>query len=237
MAMIDLQGRVAVVTGATGNLGQAVARAFLDHGARVALVGRSAERLTACYGGASERQILVTADLTREDEATAMAQRTVADFGRIDILANIAGGFTMGPRLHETDAQDWERMLDINARTMFLASRACLPHMLAQRQGRIVSVSARAAREGKPRMGPYCAAKSAVIRLTETMAAEYRDDGITANCILPGTIDTPENRRAMPDADFSRWVPPGDLASVILFLASDAARSVTGAAIPVYGRS
>lgn len=116
-------------------------------------------------------------------------------------------------------------------------ARAVIPHMLTQGSGRIVSVSARAAREGKAKMGPYCASKAAVITLTETLAAEHKHTGINSNCILPGTIDTPQNRADMPDADYSKWVPPEALADVVVFLASDAARCVTGAAIPVYGQS
>jgi NAD(P)-dependent dehydrogenase (short-subunit alcohol dehydrogenase family) len=143
----------------------------------------------------------------------------------------------MGPPLHETPDDDWERMMGLNARSVLNTCRAAVPHMLHQGGGRIVNVSARAALEGKARMGPYCASKAAVITLTETLAAAHRDHGINVNCILPGTIDTPQNRASMPDADFSRWVPPAALADVVVFLASDAARAISGAAIPVYGRS
>ena len=127
--------------------------------------------------------------------------------------------------------------MNLNARSMFYASKAVVPHMLEQGGGSIISVSARAATEGKGKMGPYCASKAAVITLTESLAAEQKYNGINVNCILPGTIDTPQNRGDMPDADYSKWVPPEALADVIVFLASDAARCVTGAAIPVYGQS
>jgi NAD(P)-dependent dehydrogenase (short-subunit alcohol dehydrogenase family) len=166
-----------------------------------------------------------------------MVERVSAHFGRIDILANIAGGFTMGPPLHETEDRDWDFMMGLNARSVFNTCRAVVPRMLEQGGGRIVNVSARAATEGKGHMGPYCASKAAVLTLTESLAAEHRDTGINVNCILPGTVDTPQNRAAMPDADHSRWVPTSALADVILFLASDAARCVSGAAVPVYGRS
>jgi NAD(P)-dependent dehydrogenase (short-subunit alcohol dehydrogenase family) len=128
-------------------------------------------------------------------------------------------------------------MMDLNARTAFNCCRAIVPHMLAHGGGRIVNVSARAATEGKARMAPYCASKAAVITLTQSLAAEHKHSAINVNCILPGTIDTPQNREAMPDEDHSKWVPPAALADVILFLASDAARCVTGAAVPVYGQS
>jgi NAD(P)-dependent dehydrogenase (short-subunit alcohol dehydrogenase family) len=166
-----------------------------------------------------------------------MVAAVKARFGRIDILVNIAGGFTMGPPVHETPDRDWDFMMDLNARTVFNTCRAVVPHLIEGSGGRIVNVSARAALEGKGHMAPYCASKAAVITLTESLAAELRDAGIRVNCILPGTVDTPQNREAMPDQDHTRWVPPGALADVMLFLASDAARCVTGAAVPVYGRS
>jgi NAD(P)-dependent dehydrogenase (short-subunit alcohol dehydrogenase family) len=165
-----------------------------------------------------------------------LVERVIAHFGRVDILANIAGGFAMGPPVHETEDKDWDFMMDLNARSVFNTCRAAVPHMIARGSGRIVNVSARAAREGKAHMAPYCASKAAVITLTESLAAELKDHGINANCILPGTIDTPQNRAAMPDADVSRWVPTAALADVILFLASNASAYVTGAAVPVYGR-
>jgi NAD(P)-dependent dehydrogenase (short-subunit alcohol dehydrogenase family) len=177
------------------------------------------------------------ANLIKPDSVADMAERVYAHFGRIDILANIAGGFTMGPPVHETEDRDWDFMMDLNARTVFNTARAIVPRMLEQGEGKIVNVSARAATQGKGHMAPYCASKAAVITLTESLAAEHKDDGINVNCILPGTVDTPQNREAMPTQDHARWVPPAALADVILFLASDAARHVTGAAIPVYGRT
>jgi NAD(P)-dependent dehydrogenase (short-subunit alcohol dehydrogenase family) len=237
--MPEFSERVAVVTGAAGNLGGAVARAFHAAGAKLALIDRDAERLRQAYADIADAPtcLLRPTDLTNAEAVTAMAEEVQGHFGRIDVLANIAGGFAMGPRVHETPVETWDFMLGLNARTAFLASRAVVPHMLAQGSGKIVNVAARAALEGKARMAPYIVSKAAVIRLTESMAAELRDAGINVNCILPGTIDTPQNRRDMPDADHSRWVPPAALADVILFLASDAARAVQGAALPVYGRS
>ncbi len=237
--MFDFSNKVALVTGAAGNLGRSVAQAFRQAGAKLALVDLLGDRLTEVFGAwrDAEDVVFIPTDLTDPDSVQVMAERTVARFGRVDILANIAGGFSMGPAVHETPVKDWDFMLDMNARTLFLASRAVIPTMLAQGGGRIVSVSARAAKEGKAKMGPYCVSKAAVITLTETLAAEHKNANINANCILPGTIDTPQNRADMPNADHSTWVPTADLANVILFLASDAARSVNGAAIPVYGRS
>jgi NAD(P)-dependent dehydrogenase (short-subunit alcohol dehydrogenase family) len=237
--MSEFEGKVVMVTGAAGNLGAAVAASFAALGARLALLDHSAERLARTRDDLDlpSPTLLLPTDLTSTDSVAAAADRTVAQLGRVDVLANIAGGFTMGPALHETDDEDWDLMMRLNARSVFNTCRAIVPHMLRQGAGRIINVSARAALEGKARMGPYCASKAAVLTLTESLAAEHRLDGINVNCILPGTIDTPQNRAAMPDADFSRWVPPAALADVVVFLASEASRAVTGAAIPVYGRS
>ena len=237
--MSNFSSTVAIVTGAGGNLGRAVALAFAEQGAKLALVDRNPNALTATQEQlpAGSDSLTLPTDLLRPESVADMVQRVLGRFGQIDVLANIAGGFAMGPPLHETEDHDWDFMLDLNARTVFNCCRAVIPHMLDRGDGRIVNVSARAAREGKAHMAPYCASKAAVITLTESLSAELKDEGINVNCILPGTVDTPQNRAAMPDQDHGRWVPPAALANVILFLASDAARHVTGAAIPVYGRS
>jgi NAD(P)-dependent dehydrogenase (short-subunit alcohol dehydrogenase family) len=237
--MSEFEGKVVMVTGAAGNLGAAVAARFAALGARLALLDHSAERLGRTRDDLDlpSPTLLLPTDLTSTDSVASAADRTVAQLGRVDVLANIAGGFTMGPALHETDDEDWDLMMQLNVRSVFNTCRAIVPHMLRQGGGRIINVSARAALEGKARMGPYCASKAAVLTLTESLAAEHKLDGINVNCILPGTIDTPQNRAAMPDADFSRWVPPPALADVVVFLASEASRAVTGAAIPVYGQS
>lgn len=234
--MFDYTGKVALVTGAAGNLGRAVAEELRSSGARLALVDRAVERFEAPWTTADD-VLLLGADLVDADSVEAAVKQVVARFGRIDLLANIAGGFTMGPPVHETPLETWDYMLNLNLRSVILTCRAALPHMRAARHGRIVNVSARAAQEPKANMAPYRLSKAAVITLTESLAAENREFGITANCILPGTIDTPQNRADMPDADFGRWVPPHALANVLLFLGSDEAAAVSGAAIPVYGRS
>lgn len=237
--MQRFDGMVAMVTGAGGNVGRAVAAAYAAEGASLILadLNEKALRDTQAGLGVEVDVLAVPTDLLKPDSVAEMANRAMTHFKRIDILANIAGGFTMGPLLHETEDKDWDFMMDLNARSVFNCSRAVVPHMLAQGRGRIVNVSARAAEQGKGRMGPYCASKAAVITLTETLAAEHRFNDINVNCILPGTVDTPQNRNAMPDADYDNWVPPAALADVILFLTSEAARCVSGAAVPVYGRS
>ncbi len=231
--------RVAIVTGAAGNLGRAVARAFASQGTRLALVDRDPRGIEETRQAlpADCESAAFPADLMDAQAVESMVAAVVARFGRVDVLANIAGGFTMGPPIHETPDRDWDFMLSLNARTVFYCCRAVIPRLLASGGGRIINVSARAATRGIGHMGPYCASKAAVITLTEALSDELKDQGINVNCVLPGTLDTPQNRAAMPDQDLDRWVPLEALADVILFLASDAARAVTGAAIPVYGRT
>jgi NAD(P)-dependent dehydrogenase (short-subunit alcohol dehydrogenase family) len=238
--MFDFTDQVVIITGATGNLGQATAHAFYQTGAKLVLVGRKLETLHAVFDDSipeSSSTLYAAANLIDESSVADLVEAAIEQFGRIDVLLNIAGGFTMGPPVHETPVETWDFMLNLNARTVFLMSRAVVPHMLAQRGGNIVNVSARAGLAGKANMAPYVVAKSAVIRLTESMADELKNDNINVNCILPGTIDTPRNREEMPKADFSKWVAPEALADTMLFLASDAARAVTGAVLPVTGRS
>lgn len=226
-----------MITGASGNLGRVLAQAFATQGANLVLLDRRREHLDAEYGVADARRLHLAADLLDAAQVEAAAAAAVARFGRIDVLCNIAGGFRMGPPVHETTDADFTFMLDINARTLLHTARAVVPRMLAAGSGRIVNVGAYGAQKGAASMGAYVAAKSAVIRLTETMAAELREKNVNVNCVLPTIIDTPENRKAMPDADPARWVAPADLANVIVFFASRAARAVHGAAVPVTGLS
>ncbi len=237
--MNEFHQRIVVVTGASGNLGRAVAQAFARHGAHIALLDRNTagcEALIADLSGQASARVFEVDLIDPASTEKAIAD-VVGAYGGIDVLANIAGGFTMGPLIQDTPDKDWDFMLNLNARSVFHTCRAVIPVMLDNGGGRIVNVSARAAQQGKGRMGPYCASKAAVITLTETLAAENKFDNINVNCILPGTIDTPQNRTDMPDADFSKWVPPAALADVVVFLSSDAARCVSGAAVPVYGQS
>lgn len=238
--MFDFSDHVVVVTGAAGNLGRAVSEAFLAAEARLALVDRHPDRLKTLYPelARSNDHLLITGiDLTHAESVDSMVAVAVEYFGRIDVLANIAGGYRAGTPVHETSPDAWDFMFNLNARTAFLASRAVVPHMLRQGSGKIIHVAARGALAGGRNAAAYSAAKAAVVRLTESMAAELKSQGINVNCVLPGTIDTPQNREAMPKADPSKWVQPEAIADVVLFLASDAARAVHGAAIPVYGES
>jgi NAD(P)-dependent dehydrogenase (short-subunit alcohol dehydrogenase family) len=210
--------RVVMVTGAAGNLGAAVGKAFTDLGDIVVPVD-------------------LPTNLLDQAQVDAAVKKAIAEHKRIDVLCNIAGGFRMGSPVHETSDKDWNFLLDLNARTVLHTARAVVPHMLAAGGGKIINIGAYGAQRGAAQMGAYIASKSAVIRLTETMAAELREKNINVNCILPTVIDTPQNRAAMPKADPGKWIAPKDLASVILFLASDGARAIHGAALPVTGLS
>ena len=234
---MSFKNKTVLVTGAAGNLGQAVAAAFARQGARLVLLGRSVDSLKATFGEAGDNRLYVAADLLDGPQVAAALAAAVQRFGRIEVLCNLAGGFRMGDAVHETADSTWDFLMDINARTLLNMAKSVVPHMLESGGGKIVNVGAFGAQRGAARMGAYAASKSSVIRLTESMAAELREKNINVNCVLPTVIDTPENRAAMPDADPSRWVAPTDLASVIVFLASDAAKAVHGAALPVTGLS
>lgn len=237
---MEFAGQVVMITGAAGNLGQAVARAFKAHGAQLALFDRQKGRLAQIFPEWRETPdvaFIAPIELTSPEAVEIGVQQALARFGCVDVVVNAAGGFTYGPALHETPIEVLEHMFDINVRATFLVCRAVIPAMLAQGGGRIINVGSRAALQGGANVTPYSIAKSGVLRLTESLAAELKDRGIHVNCILPGIIDTPQNRAAMPKADFSKWVAPDSLAEVILFLASPGARDIHGAAVPVFGRA
>ena len=234
---MNFSDRTVMVTGASGNLGRAVVSAFAGLGANLVLVDRRLETLARTFGGENDRRLFAIADLLEQQEVHAAVAKARARFARVDVLCNLAGGFRMGEPVHATSDETWNFLFDLNARTFLHAVRAVVPQMLAGGGGKIVSVAAYAAQKGAGRMGAYGASKDVVIRLTEAMAAELREKNINVNCVLPTIIDTPENRAAMPDADPARWVAPADLASAIVFLASDGARAIHGAALPVTGLS
>ncbi len=240
MNPINFDGQVVLVSGASGNLGAAVARAFAAAGAQLVLADRATDRLPRRFPelATSPRHLLLDAvDVTDPAGAQRWVDAAVERFGRVDVLANTVGGYRAGQPTHETSLETWDFMFRLNARSAFVVSRSVLPAMLAQGSGRIIHTAARAALAGTANNSAYNASKSAVVRLVESMSAEYKHRGLTVNCVLAGTIDTPQNRKEMPDADTTRWVTPEAIADVFLFLASAAAEAITGAAVPVYGRS
>ena len=234
-----LPDKTAIITGASGALGKATVQEFLGEGARVCAcdvtdlpveaMGLSAE--------ARRRYVPTRYDVTTEKGCAELAAHTLRDLGRIDILVNIVGGWKGGTPLHQVSVEEWDAMITLNLKSAFLCSRAVLPSMLAQRAGRIINISSRTAVVPVGMQAAYNAAKAGVIALTQTLSEEVKQNGVTVNCVLPSILDTAANRAAFPKADYDRWVKPADLARVLAFLASDGSTSITGAAIPVYGRA
>jgi NAD(P)-dependent dehydrogenase (short-subunit alcohol dehydrogenase family) len=238
--MASLYQRVVLITGASGNLGAAAARAFQRAGATTVLVDRAADRLHHQYPDlvvSPDHLLLGGVNLADEASVASAIGSAIERFGRIDVLVNTVGAWRGGAPVHEAPLADWDLLFAANLRPTLLACRAVIPHFLAQHGGRIVNVAARGGLVGDAGSAAYSAAKSAVLRLTEAMSAELKNSGINVNAVLPSTIDTPQNRAANPTADHAKWVHPDAIADVVLFLASDAARAIHGAALPVYGLS
>jgi NAD(P)-dependent dehydrogenase (short-subunit alcohol dehydrogenase family) len=223
--VIDFKGQKVLVTGGAGILGQAVAARINDLGGKAIMLD-VVENFTSSLGPT------FAVDLT--DRAALAA--CVQEIGTLDSVCNIAGGFDMGPQVHETTDEMWNAMFEINVTTLRRVLSVTVPVLLAQGRGAIVNVGAFGALTGLGAMGAYGAAKSVVMRLTESLSAEVRDRNINVNAVLPTLLDTPRNRADMPDADFTTWVSPDKLANVICFLASNAASDVHGALVPVTAR-
>jgi NAD(P)-dependent dehydrogenase (short-subunit alcohol dehydrogenase family) len=224
-----------IVTGAFGVLGAAVARRFAGDGARLGLIDRVAAPAWAAAEFARPHQLRPNVELTDATATAAAIDSLAAALGGCDVLVNVAGGFQW-QLLGKGAESVWEEMFATNLRTAVIACSATLPYLGARGEGRIVNVGAGAAGRAAAGMGAYAASKAGIERLTEALAEELKDRNVRVNSVLPGTLDTPRNRADMPDADFSRWVSPAAVADVIAFLASSAARAVTGAAIRVTGR-
>jgi NAD(P)-dependent dehydrogenase (short-subunit alcohol dehydrogenase family) len=237
MTDYDFTGKVVLVTGSSGGLGIDVARAFLKSGASLALTYYSDSSLLLLQKicGSSKNIFLLRGDFKKEDDVKVLVSEVTKRFGRIDILANVIGGYIAGKPVTEIDEKNWNEMIDLNLKTAFLLSKHVVSEMLKQSSGKVIHVAARAGLKGGGLDAAYVASKSGVIRLVESLSEEVRSKGINVNCILPSIIDTQENRAAMPNADYSKWVTPYEIARIMLFLASDDARAINGAAIPAYG--
>jgi 3-oxoacyl-[acyl-carrier protein] reductase len=225
-----MNGKVIVITGASGALGKVVADTARTRGAKVAAIDHAA----ATVAPTPDWLAIGGVDLSDAAQAVKAIEAAAAHFGRLDGLINIAGAFSF-ETIADGDPKTWQRLYAINVMTALNASRAAIPHLVTSGAGRIVNIGAMGALQAGAGMGPYAASKSGVHRLTEALAAELKGK-VTVNAVLPSTIDTPANRRDMPQTDFSKWVTGSELAEVILFLAGDAASAVTGALIPVSGR-
>jgi NAD(P)-dependent dehydrogenase (short-subunit alcohol dehydrogenase family) len=223
--------KVVLVTGADGGLGKFVTQAFLEVGATVVGASRGIQQSTF----KSARFIALPAEVSSRETAQTLVDQALTHFGKLDVLVHTIGGFTGGASIADTDDATFLRMMNINLNSVFHVVRAALPVLRRAGDGRIIAIGSRAGVEPGPGVGAYSASKAAMVSLMKTVALENKDAGIRANVILPGTMDTPANRKAMPNADVSKWVRPSTVASLIVWLASDAGKDINGAAIPVYG--
>jgi len=227
-----MKGKVVLVTGANGGLGVHVTQAFLDAGATV--IGTSRNIQQSAFGHSNFTAM--PAQISTRESVTVLVDQVIARFGKIDVVAHTVGGFAGGQSIAETDDATFHQMFDINLDSAFYLLRAALPTLRESGNGRIIAIGSRAAVDPGPGVGAYSASKAALVSLIRTVAAENKDAGITANVILPGTMDTPTNRKVMPDADVSKWVKPASVASLVVWLAGDAGADTNGAVIPVYGK-
>jgi len=228
----SLQGQVAIVTGANGGLGTFVVKGLLAAGATVVGIARS----IAAGEAHDSRYYPVSANLTDPNEVRELIARLAEQSGKIDILVHVMGGFAGGAGVAETDDQTWQKMMDLNLNAAFYVLRAVVPVMRNAEHGRIIAIGSRQAVQPAAGVAAYSASKAALVSLVQTVALENKDKNIRANVILPGTMDTPANRAAMPKANFAKWVKPAHVAELVVMLAGDIGGEITGATIPVYGQ-
>jgi len=231
----DFSNRTVLVTGGTGALGRAITSAFIRCNAEVIssyVVGKEIEQLKTETRSAVQ---LIKADVTKEEEVKRLVSNIISKYGHIHILANVVGGYFGGKSVSELDEKEWDLMINMNLKSAFLISKHVIPQMILSKYGKVVHVSSRIGLRSTGYDSAYAASKSGLIRLVESLAEETKESNINVNCIMPSILDTEANRKAMPTADFSKWVKPEDLANVVLFLCSEDARVITGAAIPTYG--
>ncbi len=226
-----MKGKIALVTGANGGLGTYVTQALLNAGATVMGVSRKIQQSDFSSPGFTAQ----SAEISSGASAQSLVDTLITRFGRLDVLVHTVGAFAGGKTIVETDDATFQRMFDMNLTSGFYLLRAAIPAMRKTGGGRIIAIGSRAALEPGAGVGAYSASKAALVSLMKTVALENKDVGITANVILPGTMDTSANRAATPTADFSQWVQPAAVASLITWLAGDAGKDVNGAVIPVYG--
>jgi NAD(P)-dependent dehydrogenase (short-subunit alcohol dehydrogenase family) len=230
---VNLSGKVFIVTGALGALGQAVTACLIAHGAKLALLANRTRPGAKRPAGA----LLYTGvDLSQRDSASGICGRVFTEMGRIDGLVNLAGGFQWD-ELEGSSLESWESMFRVNLLTAVVTCEAVVPYLLRNKRGVIVNIGATGAIKATCGMGAYAASKAGVVKLTEALADEVKDRGVTVNAVLPSILDTPDNRASMPTADFTRWVSPMAVAEAIAFLLSDQARDISGVSLPVAGRS
>ena len=232
--------KVALVAGGTGGLGHAVSLAFLDDGAKVIVTYRDQKELDALKreaGGNGSSLEGYIVDVTDEGSVRQLFDKILAEHGRVDALVNTVGAYAGGVNLWEVESKTFDQMIALNLRSGYVLARVAVPAMLKQKSGAIINISSKAAVDHGAGASAYAASKAGALALMDSLAAEVKGSGVRVNSILPSIIDTEANRKAIPTADFSKWPKPADIARVILFLCSDEAKVIHGAAIPVYGES
>ncbi|MBI1828936.1 MAG: SDR family oxidoreductase [Thaumarchaeota archaeon] len=234
----DFEGKVVLITGGTGSLGREVCLAFLKSNTVAAIThvtDKEIPQLESTLGDLMKKVILLKADIGDEQQVKNMVFDVMKKYGHIDILINVVGGYVGGKKVTEMTEKEWDLMMNLNLKTAFLISKHVVEQMVRQGSGKVVHVAARLGLKGIGGNSAYGASKSGLIRLVESLSDEVKDKNINVNCIMPSIIDTGANRKDMPNADFSKWVKPSEIARVMLFLASGDSRQIHGAAIPVYG--
>lgn len=236
--MYDFSNKVVLITGGTGALGKSLTQRFVSSGATTIVTYLNDEKIEALKGQNTINAELIKADVTREEQVVKLISTIVERFGHIDILVNSVGGYLGGKSVTDLEEHEWDLMMNLNLKSAFLISKHVIPVMKSSgRGGKIVHISSKTGLKSEGHDSAYAASKSGLIRLVESISQETKESGINVNCILPSVIDTEANRRAMPKADFSRWVKTDDLTNVVFFLCSEDAKVITGAAIPTYGLS
>ena len=230
----DFSNKVVLITGGTGALGKAVVEGFTSSNATsitTYITDKEAENAQTRIGTLE----LIKADITMEDQVRNLVSQVVQKHRRIDVLVNVVGGYIGGKKVSELEESEWDKMMNLNLKSAFLISKHVLPVMVLAKHGKMIHISSRTGLKSGGHDSAYAASKSGLIRLVESISEEVKEYGINVNCILPSIIDTDANRKAMPNSDFSKWVKTRDLASLVLFLCSEEAKVINGAAIPAYG--
>jgi len=234
----DFEGKIVLITGGTGALGREVSLAFLKSNAVAAMtyvVDKELPQLESKIGDLIKKVMLIKADIVDEQQIKKTVSDVVKKYGHIDVLVNLVGGYLGGKKVTEMTEKEWDLMMNLNLKTAFLVSKYVVEQMVKQGSGKVIHVAARLGLKGISGNSAYSASKSGLIRLVESLSDEVKGNNINVNCIMPSIIDTDANRKDMPDADFSKWVKPSEIARVVLFLASEDSRLIHGASIPVYG--
>jgi len=234
----QLSVQVALVAGGTGGLGRAVGLAMLEAGAKVAVTYRKSEEfsaLQAAAGANAPRLDGYVTDVTDESAVAQLIEKILSKHARLDALINTVGGFTGGQKFWDADSKSLDQMINLNLRSGWFLARAVLRPMLKANRGAIVNIASRAAVDHSPTLAAYSASKAAALAMIDSLAADLKGTGVRANSVLPSIIDTEINRKMMPKADFTKWPKPEEIAKVVLFLCSEDAKLINGAAVPVYG--